>query len=174
MATSINLAKISTIPLNAGSLEPTGPVHIPSANDLPPLLLTCASQFTFAATQTNPASAKITMVPHDDSKFSTTSLKETAVSFKPLDATAKALAAKWNAPVPKDAVAYATFTGPVIFFSELDALLFVTKGAAHPLYLADQSLAHVWQSTPKMAYCRKSKLFVLQAEGYSMMVDFGI
>lgn len=174
MATSTTPVKVGDIPLNPGGIQPTGPVHVPSANELPPLLITCAQQFTDAAIKTNPAGAKLTIVPHDDSKFTTTSLNETAIAFKPLDATVKALAAKWNAPIPKDAVAYATFAGAVIFFSDLDGLLFVTKGATHRLYLGDKSVTHVWQSSPKMAYCRKSKLFVLQGEGYSMMIDFGI
>lgn len=170
----INVGNISDIPVNSGNAQPKGPAPAPIPDPFPPLVLACSKQFELTATKTNPANAKIKLIPHEDSKFVTTSSAETAAAFRAIDANAKAMAAKWNATVPADAVAYATFSKVVFFDTDMDALLFVTKETSNLLLVRDLSGTHVWQSAPKAVYCRNSKLFVLHANGYSMMVDFGI
>ncbi|MBD2755544.1 hypothetical protein [Spirosoma validum] len=146
--------------------------------DFPELKLTCGVQFglTFKDVKTKPLSATITILPHLDSKYNTTISKETATTFKAIDNAIKAQAIEWNITVPDKALAYATFSKVQFLDLERDAIVFVTSNKTGDvrMYLKNPNGTHVWYSDAKVAYCKKSKLFVLDSEGYSMYIDLGI
>ena len=142
-----------------------------------PFLLTCSSQFTVSlnSVKTTPVAVSIAILPHQDSQYNTTVLAETSATFKAVDAAIQAQAADWNITVPAKTLAYATFSNVNFLDTERDAILFVTNDKANNrLYLKSPNGTHVWYSDAKVVYCKKKKLFVLNSDGYSMYVDFGL
>lgn len=142
-----------------------------------PITLTCSGQFTVnvGSVKTAPVAVKIAILPHQDSKYNPTVLAETSATFKAVDAAIQAQAANWNITVPNKTLAYATFSKVNFLDTERDAILFVTNDKANNrLYLKSPSGTHVWYSDAKVVYCKQKKLFVLDSDGYSMYVDFGL
>lgn len=163
---NIRVGKISDFPVN--------PVKI---IDVGKFTLACGSQFiaSLKDVETKPVSAVVALIPHRDSKFNTSALRDTAVNFKAVDDAIEAMADDWDITIPAKTLAYATFSKVVFLGNQRDAILFITtdKGI-HQLYLKSPGGEHVWFSDAKVVYCKKSKLFVLDGDGYSMFVDLGL
>ncbi len=162
----IKVGKIGDITVNPGKIIDTGK-----------FTLTCGIQFigSLKDVKTNPVSAVVALIPHRDSKFNTFALPDTTVEFKAVDDAVKAMADDWNITIPAKTLAYATFSKVVFLDNQRDAILFITSDKGNNrLYLKSPGGEHVWFSDAKVVYCKKSKLFVLDSDGYSMFVDFGL
>ena len=145
--------------------------------DIGKFKLACGSQFigSLKDVKTNPVSAVVALVPHRDSKFNTSALPDTTVDFKAVDDAVEAMVDDWNITIPAKTVAYATFSKVVFLGNQRDAILFITTDKSNNrLYLKSPGGEHVWFSDAKVVYCKKSKLFVLDGDGYSMFVDLGL
>lgn len=164
----------------SGGLTKIGDVVVnPSQVKIDPNLfinLTCGGQLStgLGDLNTKPASATVAILPHTDSQFNGTALPDTPTTFKALDDAVKAQAKNWNITLPAKIFAYALFSKAVFLDEERDAILFLTKGKTHQLYLKAPGGEHVWFSDLKVVYCKKQKLFVLDSDGYSMYIDLGI
>jgi hypothetical protein len=148
------------------------PKRIP---DLSKLFPTCSTSFSdkLADIKTKSVNASLTSIPANDN-IEPMIVDGTTITFKPIDATIKALAAEWKAEIPKGASAYTQFKATYILGSQYDVILFVGKKSVLTTYLksASSPTGHLWYGEATLSYCKKGSLYVFTTPGSIMFFDF--